>query len=217
MSNLLDAVKSNLIAGGAYSLIIKALIVTVIITLVAWVIAAALGAVFSYFMCYNFQGITALSEGLSFLFRSTPVLLLLLFLDYGIFSSSHLSKTVMAAIGIGLYGAGHVAEIIMKSLREHEDFSNKEIRRRLKKAFFNAALPEGARRSMFPLKRLSIQLLQWTTVAGYIGVNELTEVMQGIGNRTMYPFFSISFSIIIYVIVTILIELVFAFLEKKFK
>ncbi len=217
MSSLFNAIKSNLIAGGAYSLIIKAIIVTLIITLIAWVLAAALGAVFSYFMCYNFQGVTGLSEGLSFLLRSTPVLLLLLFFAFGKWGALHLPIVLTAGIALGLYGAGHVAEIIMKSLREHEDFSNKEIRRRLKKAFFTAALPEGARRSLFPLKRLSIQLLQWSTIAGYIGANELSSVMLDIGNRTLYPMFAICFSILLYVIATILIELAFSFLEKKLK
>lgn len=215
MSNLVNAIKSNLISGGAYSLIIKALIVTVLITVAAWLIAAAAGAVFSYFMCYEISAVSALAKAFSFLFRSTPVLLLMLFLDYGIFGASNISAKIFAALAIGLYGAGHFSEILTKAISEHEDFQNREIRKRLRTAFFNAALPEGTKRSIFQVKRLVIQLMQWTTIAGYIGVNELTNVMQQIGNRTMYPLFSIAFSIIIYLAATIIIELIFSAIEKK--
>jgi len=216
MNTLFNAIKNNLIAGGAYSLIIKALIVTVVLTVLAVLVATAIGAVLSYFMCFEVKYVSAIANGLSFLFRSTPVLLFMLFLDFGPFRGAHVPALLTAAVAIGLYGAGHISEVIIKTIKEHEDFKNKEIRRRLRKAFFTAAFPEGLERGSFQLKRLLIQLFQWTTIAGYIGVNDLTQVMQDIGNRTMYPFFSIGFSIIVYLCFTILIELGYDFIEKKF-
>ena len=68
---------------------------------------------------------------------------------------------VLSGLAIGLYGGGHFAEILMKTIRESEDWKNREMRRRLKKAFFTAALPHAAGVSLFQVKRLSIQLLQW--------------------------------------------------------
>ena len=56
--------------------------------------------------------------------------------------------------------------------------------------------------------------MQWTAVTGYIGVNDLTEVMYGIGHRTMYPFFSIFFAAILYMIATLLIEAAFRLIKK---
>ncbi len=217
MSNLFNAIKSNHIAGGAYSLIIKAIISTLVLTVLALIIAAAVGAVLSYFMCYEVKYVSAVAVSLSFLFRSTPVLLLMLFLNFGPFGSTHMPALLTAAFAIGLYGGGHISEVVMKAVREHEDFADKEIRRRLRKAFFTAAFPEGCIRSKFQLKRLVIQLFQWTTVAGYIGVNELTQVMQDIGNRTMYPFFSIGFSILVYLCMTVVLEIVYNLVEKKIK
>ena len=52
IGNIMGAIKDNLIAGGAYSLIIKVVIVTFVITVIAWLVAAAVGAVCGYFMCY---------------------------------------------------------------------------------------------------------------------------------------------------------------------
>lgn len=211
----MSAIKDNLIAGGAYTLIIKAVIVTFVITVIAWLVAAAAGAVCGYFMCYRQRLVTMLAEAFSFLFRATPVLLMVLFFYYGIFGFFHISGVLLAGLAIGLYGGGHFAEIIMKTIRESEDWKSREMRRRLKSAFFTAALPHATGVSLFQVKRLFIQLLQWSTVVGYIGVNDLTEVMLTIGQRNMAPVFGIAFAILLYLIATLLIEAVFAFVEKR--
>lgn len=214
IGNIMSAIKDNLIAGGAYTLIIKAIIVTFVITVIAWLVAILIGAVCGYFMCYRQRAVTMLAEGFSFLFRATPVLLLILFFYYGVFGSMNMNGVLLSGLAIGLYGGGHFGEILMKTIRESEDWQNREMRRRLKKAFFTAALPHATGVSLFQVKRLSIQLLQWSTVVGYIGVNDLTEVMLTIGQRNMAPFFGIAFSILVYLIATLLIEAGFAWIGK---
>lgn len=216
IGNIMNAIKDNLIAGGAYQLIIKAVIVTFVITVIAWLVAAVVGAVCGYFMCYRERVITMLAEAVCFLFRSAPVLLLLLFFYYGVFGSVNINGVLLSGTAIGLYGGGHFAEILMKTIRESEDWKNRELRRRLKRAFFTAALPHASCVSLFQVKRLCIQLLQWSTVVGYIGVNDLTEVMLTIGQRNMAPFFGIAFSILLYLTATLLIEAVFAWIAKTF-
>ena len=165
-------------------------------------------------MCYRQRIVTMLAEAISFLLRATPVLLLILFFYYGVFGSINMNGVLLSGLAIGLYGGGHFAEILMKTIRESEDWKNREMRRRLKKAFFTAALPHAAGVSLFQVKRLSIQLLQWSTVVGYIGVNDLTEVMLTIGQRNMAPFFGIAFSILLYLVATLLIESGFAWIGK---
>ena len=214
IGNIMSAIKDNLIAGGAYTLIIKAIIVTFVITVIAWLVAIVIGAVCGYFMCYRQRAVTMLAEGFSFLFRATPVLLLILFFYYGVFGSMNMNGVLLSGLAIGLYGGGHFGEILMKTIRESEDWQNREMRRRLKKAFFTAALPHATGVSLFQVKRLSIQLLQWSTVVGYIGVNDLTEVMLTIGQRNMAPFFGIAFSILLYLIATLLVEAGFAWIGK---
>lgn len=214
IGNIMSAIKDNLIAGGAYTLIMKAIIVTFVITVIAWLVAIVIGAVCGYFMCYRQRAVTMLAEGFSFLFRATPVLLLILFFYYGVFGSINMNGILLSGLAIGLYGGGHFGEILMKTIRESEDWQNREMRRRLKKAFFTAALPHATGVSLFQVKRLSIQLLQWSTVVGYIGVNDLTEVMLTIGQRNMAPFFGIAFSILVYLIATLLIEAGFAWIGK---
>lgn len=217
LRNILDAVQSNLISGDAYYIIAKSVIVTFIITVIAWVIAAGVGAVLSYFMSYEKKLVSAIFSSISFLCRSTPVLLLLLLMYYVVFKSIHVNLVLLSGVTIGLYGAGHFSEIMARQVRKAMEGQDEIIIKRLKQVYFSVTLPQTMEDTLFMSKRLSIQILQWTTVVGYITVNDLTESMNRIGQRTMYPFFSIAICIICYLIATIVIETIFKMLERKLK
>ncbi len=214
ISNLFEAVKANLISGGAYSLIIKAMIVTIVIALIAWITAGIFGAVCSYYMCYKKRAVSLIAEMLCFLFRSTPALLMLLLFYYVFMGSSHISTVIIAGLAIGFYGAGHLAEILTKAIKEVVIRNDSDLEHRLKSVYFTVALPQAMEEAIFPVKRLIIIILQWTTVVGYISVNDLTEVMMQIGQRTMYPFFAISVCILFHIVLVILIEALYNFISK---
>lgn len=215
--NILDAVSDNLISGDAYYLIAKGVIVTAIIAIIAWILAFVLGALISYVCCYEKKVVSLIGRALSFIFRSTPVLLGVMLFYYVFFKSSHISGTIIMGLSLGLYGAGHFAEILTRAVKLEQQKLTKGTRDKLEHVYFTTVVPQAMEDSVFSIKRLVIQIFQWTTVAGYISVNDLTEVMSGIGQRTMYPFFSIAFSIILYMIVTIVIELIFRAVMKKIK
>lgn len=213
--NIFDAINNNLISGGAYYLIAKSVIVTIILVVIAWVVTVAIGSVLSYFMSYHKRGISGLAHSISFIFRSTPVVLLLLLFYYVVFKRLHLSVTLISGVAIGLYGAGNFAQIIARQVREAKKQQDVVVIRRLKQVYFTVTLPQTVEDTLFMIKRLAILLLQWTTIVGYISVNDLTEVMTRIGQRTMYPFFSIFVCIILYLIMTIIIEGMFHAIKKK--
>lgn len=217
LRNLLDAVQNNLISGDAYYIIAKSVIVTFLITMIAWIVAVGLGGLMSYFMAYEKKVLSAVFSSISFLCRSTPVVLLLLLMYYVVFKSINLNLSLLAGFTIGLYGAGHFSEIIARQVMKAKEVQDDIVIKRLQQVYFSVTLPQTMEDTLFMTKRLSIQLLQWTTVVGYITVNDLTEVMNRIGQRTMYPFFSIAICIICYLIATIIIESVFKMIERKIK
>lgn len=215
--NILDAVSDNLISGDAYYLIIKGIIVTAVIAVLAWIIALVIGSLISFVCCYEKKVVSSIGRVLSFVFRSTPVLLGMMFFYYVFFKSSHISGTLIMAIALGLYGAGHFGEIITRAVLVEQSGLTSATREKLGHMFFTTVVPQAMEDSVFQIKRLVIQIFQWTTIAGYISVNDLTEVMSGIGQRTMYPFFSIAFSIILYWLATLVIELVFKLIMNRIK
>lgn len=213
--NIFDAVNSNLISGGAYYTIAKSVLVTLVITVLAWFLAGALGALLSYFMSYEKKVISRFAHAFSFLFRSTPVLLALLLFYYVFFKRMHLSGILISALAIGLYGAGQLSEILARQVRIASKNQDVVVIKRLKQVYATVTLPQTVEDTLFMVKRLVILLLQWTTIVGYISVNDLTEVMNKIGQRTMYPFFAIVICILFYLVMTIILEGIFHIIHKK--
>lgn len=213
--DIFDTVNNNLISGDAYYIIIKSVIVTLAITLFAFILTFIIGGFISYFMCYEKKVISGIAKAFSFVFRSTPALLIMLLFYYVFLKSSHMNTTIIASISLGFYGAGHFSEILTRGVLEAQKRQDTEVTRRLQNVFYSIALPQAMEETRFYLKRLVIHIMQWTSVAGFISVNDLTEVMNRIGQRTMYPFFSIFVCIIFYLILTIIVEGIFGFIEKQ--
>lgn len=215
ITDIFNAIYNNLISGGAYYLIAKGVLVTAVVTVTAWVVATAFGSLVSYLMCYEKKFVSAVGRGICFVFRSIPVLLIMWLFYYCVFGTGRIPSMLTAGVAIGFWGAGHMAELIAHSVAVRRDKLSSSLSDKLEKVFYSTVLPQALEDSLFDIKRLFIHILQWSAVAGYINVNDLTEVMYGIGHRTMYPFFSIFFTAICYMLATIIIEAVFNLLEKK--
>ena len=75
ITNIFNAVYNNLISGGAYYQIAKGVLVTAAVTVIAWIVAAGCGCLFSYLMCFEKKIVSSIGRGLCFVFRSVPVIL----------------------------------------------------------------------------------------------------------------------------------------------
>lgn len=217
ITNIFNAVYNNLISGGAYYLIVKGVLVTAAVTVTAWLVAAVFGCLVSYLMCYEKKLVSGIGRGICFVFRSVPVILVMWLLYYCIFGGGRLNAAIVAGIAIGFWGGGHLSELLSRAVKCEQQKLSKSLKDKLEGVYLIAVLPQALEDSMFDLKRLAVHILQWSAVSGYIAVNDLTEVMYGIGHRTMYPFFSIFFAAILYLIATLLIEWLFGFAMKKLK
>lgn len=217
ITNIFNAISNNLVAGGAYYQIARGVLVTLLITVTAWVLAAAIGAAVSYLMCYEKKIVSNIGRGLCFVFRSVPVLTAVWLLYYGVFGGGRGSSALIVGVAVGFWGAGHASEVLARAVVRRRKELSSTVVDKLENVYFSAVIPQALEDSLYDLKRLAVHIMQWTVVAGYISVNDLTQVMYDIGHRTMYPFFSIFFTAILYMIATLLIEWVFSVLEKLFK
>lgn len=215
ITRIFNAVSDNLISGGAYYTILKGVLITAAVTLIAWAAAAVLGIAVSYLMCYDRLIISRIGRAVCFIMRSTPAILLVWLFYYCVFGGSTRLGFVSAGVAIGVYGGGHMAEILSRSVRHAQEELSGSIRERLRHVYYFTVVPQALEDSLFDLKRLSVLLLQWSAVSGYISVNDLTAVMYGIGHRTMYPFFSIAFAAVCYLIAVVLIEWIFELIGGK--
>ena len=131
INNIFNAISNNLISGGAYYLIAKAAVVTVLIAVLAWLIAGVFGIGISYLMSYEKKAVSRIARAFCFLFRSVPVLLSLWLLHYCIFGSSTLSGIFNTSISIGLFGAGHLAELLSESVKKTQERMSGKVKGKL--------------------------------------------------------------------------------------
>lgn len=213
--NIYEAVYNNLIAGGAYVSIIKGAVVTVGLFCMALVFGFVLGSLLTYLQVQKNRFLNQLGRIFSFLGKATPVYLALLLWYYCFLGKMHRGSLLIAVLVFSFYAGGHIADILIKNVKREESRQSAAVNERAKREFFEALLPFITEESLFEIKRLSQMLLQWTTVAGVIRVNDLAEVMTGIGQRTLAPFFSIFCAILFYLILQLLLEGIFVWAKKK--
>ena len=150
--------------------------------------------------------------------RGTPVLMLLLLLFYVVFARTGVPAIVVAIIGFGLNTAAHVSEI-MKSALMAVDTGQVKAARTLGfsawQAFWYVTFPQAVAFARPMYRNATINLLQWTSVVGYVTISDLTRVINQLGARSAKPFYSLFLGIVIYLFVGYMIHLIFRLTERK--
>ncbi len=217
-SNIYDSIYRNLIAGGSYLLVLSGLKITLIITLAGLFSGTILGAVLCAMHYSNSKILKFLSKTYIVIIRGTPVLLLLMLLFYVVFARSRMDGVYVAVIAFGLNSASHIAEI-MKAALESVDPGQVRAARTLGftkyEAFYYITLPQASEFARPVYQNAVINLIQWTSVVGYIAVSDLTRVINGIGSRTADPFSIIFIGILLYLMLAYAAYLIFNLLDRK--
>ena len=150
--------------------------------------------------------------------RGSPVLMLLMLFYYVVFAKSNVDALVVAIITFGLNTAAYIAEL-MRSALDATDKGQVEAMRTLGfsgfQAFRYVTLPQAAEIAKPVYQSTIINLIQWTSVVGYVTITDLTRVINNISARTMQPLFMIIVGMLIYLGLSYLVMGIFALLDRK--
>lgn len=213
--NIYDAVYNNLIGGGAYLRIIKGCIFTVLIFVLALCLAGLFAAGLSFLRTSGKRGLRNLGTAVTFLAKGTPLYLALLLWYYTFLGGMHRGGLLISVLVFGIYGGGHLTDIFSRAIKKETARRSMAVNRRARREFFSALLPFVTEQSLFEIKRLVCILLQMSSLAGLVGVNDLTEVMLANGLRTQAPFFALFCAVIFYLLLQLLIEALFSYAGKR--
>ncbi|MBE6100295.1 MAG: amino acid ABC transporter permease [Anaerovibrio sp.] len=206
------------IANGAFTTICKGLWVTVEISLVALILGTLLGAVICFFRMGNNRLMRFLTAGYIALIRGCPVLMLLMLLFYGVLAQSGLSPIAVAIFAFALHTAAHVAELLRSSVMA-TDFGQVEAARTLGfsriQAFRLVTLPQMMHIARPVYQSTIVNLIQWTSVVGYVTITDLTRVIYNTASRTMQPMITIIGGMIIYIAISYCVYGIFAWMEWR--
>jgi len=214
----MELVYQIFIANGAWATIGKGIGVTVEISLAALIGGTLLGAIICFFrMGRNSIGRIMATAYIS-LVRGCPVLMLLMLLFYGIFAQSSLSPEVVAIIAFALHTAAHVAELLRTAIQA-TDYGQVEAARTLGfskiQAFRLVTMPQMIHVARHVYQSTIVNLIQWTSVVGYVTITDLTRVIYNTASRTMQPMITILGGMVIYIAISYCVYGIFTWLEWR--
>ena len=161
-----------LIKGGSWKTILSGLWVTIQISALALLLGTALGAVVCLLRT-----------------RKNPLVLY-----YGVFAKAGLKPATVAVVTFALNVSAHVAELLRAAL-EAADRGQAEAARTLGfsawTTFRLVTLPQVLRIAKPVYQSTIVNLIQWTSVVGYVTITDLTRVINNIASRTMQPLLTI--------------------------
>lgn len=205
---------------GGWLTILNGLWVTVQISALSLLLGTILGSLLCFFRVGRFKPLKVAAQVYISIVRGSPVLMLLMLLFYGVFARQGLSPVVVAVITFSLHTAAHVAELLRSSLMAL-DKGQVEAARTLGfskwQAFRLVTLPQLARIAKPVYQSTVVNLIQWTSVVGYVTITDLTRVINNIASRTMQPLITIAGGMIIYLVLSYLVYGAFHLTERRRK
>ena len=202
----------------AWQTILDGILTTIEISALSLFFGTILGAAICFLRVGEIKILRFFAKLYTSIIIGSPVLMLLMLLFYGIFAKSGLSPMTIAVITFSLHTAAYVAEILRSALFA-VDNGQVEAARTLGfskiQAFRLVTLPQIIKIAKPVYQSTTVNLIQWTSVVGYITITDLTRVINNTASRTMQPMITIIGGMLIYLALSYLVHGIFVLSEKK--
>ena len=214
---LSDRLYVILIKGGSWKTILGGLRVTIQISVLALLLGTLLGALICLLRTRKNPVARLIASVYIAILRGTPVLMLLLLLYYGVFARAGLKPVMVAVLTFALNVSAHVAELLRSAL-DAADRGQAEAARTLGfsawDTFRLVTLPQVLRIAKPVYQSTIVNLIQWTSVVGYVTITDLTRVINNIASRTMQPLLTIIIGMLIYLALSYIVFGIFALSDR---
>lgn len=220
---IIEQFNNSLIVDNRYKYIISGLGNTIVMALFAVIIGLIFGLLIALIR-NNYENnkrlplLNTLCKGYVAIIRGTPVLLQLMIIYYVIFASVNINVVLVGIIAFGLNSAAYVSEIIragLDSIDKGQMDGGRALGFNYHETMRYIILPQALKNVMPALCNEFITLLKETSVAGYIGIIELTKAGDIIASRTYNYFFPLILTALIYLILTLGLSKIVTRFEKR--
>lgn len=196
---------------------------TIIMAFFACLIGVILGLILSLIIDYNEKTgklylLSAFARIYIGIIRGTPALLQLMILYYIIFKSVNINIVVVGIISFGLNSGAYVSQIIKSgliSIPKGQEEASTMLGFNYFQTMKYVIMPQALRNVLPALGNEFITLLKETSVAGYIGILELTKASDIVASSTYDYFFPLLIVAIIYLILTLGLTKLLNFFERR--
>ena len=196
---------------------------TIIMAFFACLIGVILGLILSLVIDYNEKTgklylLSTFARMYIEIIRGTPALLQLMILYYIIFKSVNIDIVVVGIISFGLNSGAYVSQIIRSgliSIPKGQEEASAMLGFNYFQTIKYVIMPHALRNVLPALGNEFITLLKETSVAGYIGILELTKASDIVASSTYDYFFPLLIVAIIYLILTLGLTKLLNFFERR--
>lgn len=196
---------------------------TIIMAFFSCLIGVILGLILSLVIDYNEKTgklylLSAFARMYIGIIRGTPALLQLMILYYIIFKSVNINIVVVGIISFGLNSGAYVSQIIKSgliSIPKGQEEASTMLGFNYFQTMKYVIMPQALRNVLPALGNEFITLLKETSVAGYIGILELTKASDIVASSTYDYFFPLLIVAIIYLILTLGLTKLLNFFERR--
>lgn len=209
-----------------YKFILTGIKNTLAISLISVIIGVVIGIVVAIINSYNKETkkakiISKICKLYVSIIRGTPVLLQLMIIYYVVFKDvRNINLILVASLGFGINSGAYVSEIIRAGI-ESIDKGQMEAGRSLGLGYFQTLkliiLPQAIKNILPAIGNEFITLVKETSVAGYIGVMDLTKASDIIASRTYDYFCPLIIVAIIYWIIVLGLTKILKIFERRLK
>ena len=207
-----------LIESGMWRSVLSGLLVTLKISALSVLFGTILGAGICRLRMSRFKVLRSVSGFYIAVLRGMPVLMLLMMMYYVVFARTEIEADIIAVITFSLNSSAYFAEL-MRSALMASDMGQVEAAITLGfsqvQAFFLVTLPQAVDIARPVYESTVVNLIQWTSVVGYVTITDLTRVINTASSRTMQPVIMICLGMLIYLGVAYLVKAIFYFTGRK--
>lgn len=234
--NLASQFRLNFITGDRWTWLLAGFKMTLIITLFATLIGIAIGVVIATIRSTYDKNSESMRKkgGIGFcilsvlnklcglyltVIRGTPVVVQLLIMYFIIFASSN-NSTMVAIVSFGINSGAYVAEIFrggIMSVDKGQFEAGRSLGFNYIQTMIHIIIPQMFKIVLPTLCNEFIVLLKETSVAGYVGIRDLTKAGDLIRGRTFSAFMPLIAVALIYLIVVIIFTKLVGRLERRLR
>ena len=220
--DLKERFHTDFLKNDRYQYIFDGLKNTLIITAIALIIGMVLGAVLAMVRSIHDQtGKLRIANAISRVYitviRGTPVMVQLLLIYYVVFATSD-QGILIASVAFGLNSAAYVAEVIRSGITavpKGQMEACRSLGMTNSMSMSTVILPQSIRNILPALGNEGITLLKETSVAGYIGIMDLTRGADIIRGQTYDALLPIIVAALIYLAIVLVLTYLIRRMERR--
>lgn len=226
INEIINDFNKAIIVDNRYKFILEGVGNTLLISLISVIIGTLIGIIIAIVNSYNketkkMKFVSGICKLYVSIIRGTPVLLQLMIMYYVIFRDIRdANLIVIASLAFGINSGAYVSEIIRAGI-ESIDKGQMEAGRSLGLSYFQTLkliiLPQAIKNILPAIGNEFVTLIKETSVAGYIGVRDLTKASDIIASRTYDYFFPLIIAALIYLIIILGVTKILNIFERRMK